>query len=176
MSRPTASFRTPSRRSPQRRSLLRRSLLRRSLWAAAAVLTLLAAAPSADACSCAPPGTPRAELKHADAVFTGRVVAVEAEDEEPGFRRLAVRFALDAAWKGVPAGDEVTVKTAEQSAACGYFFEPEEEYLVYAYADDAGGLTTGLCARNAPLAEADEDLAALGEPARTVGKDDAPGR
>jgi hypothetical protein len=168
MNRPIAPFRTLPRHP-----LLRHPLLRRTLLAAAAVLPLLATAPSAEACSCTPPGSPRAELEHADAVFTGRVVAVEAEDEESGFRRLAVRFALDAAWKGVPAGDEVTVKTAEQSAACGYSFEPEEEYLVYAYASDAGGLTTGLCTRNAPLSQADEDLAALGEPARTVGKDDA---
>lgn len=167
MNRPIAPLRTLPRQPLLRHPLLRRSLL------AAAVLPLLAAAPSADACSCTPPGSPRAELEHADAVFAGRVVAVEAEDEESGFRRLAVRFALDAAWKGVPAGDEVTVKTAEQSAACGYSFEPEEEYLVYAYASEAGGLTTGLCTRNAPLAQADEDLAALGEPARTVGKDDA---
>lgn len=145
---------------------------------AAVVVPLLAAAPVAEACSCAPPGAPRAELEHADAVFSGRVVEVEPEEAQRGFRRLAVRFALDAVWKGVPAGDQLTVWTAEQSAACGYSFEPGEEYLVYAYDADAGELTTNelttnLCSRNAPLARADEDLAALGEPVRIVTKDDA---
>jgi hypothetical protein len=156
------------------RSIVRtfRPALRRPLaLAAAVVLPLLAAAPVAEACTCAPPGEPRAELEHADAVFSGRVVEVEPEEAQRGFRRLAVRFALDSVWKGVPEGDQVTVWTAEQSAACGYSFQPGEEYLVYAY--DAGELTTNelttnLCSRNAPLAQAAEDLAALGEPQRRV--------
>lgn len=146
--------------------------LRIAAVAAAAVVSLLAAAPAAEACSCAPPGEPRAELEHADAVFSGRVVDVEPGEQEHGFRRLAVRFALDAVWKGLPAGDEVIVQTAEQSAACGYSFEPGEQYLVYAYESESGELTTGLCTRNAALERAADDLAALGEPARTVGKDD----
>lgn len=158
------------------RSIVRtpRPALPRTLALVAAVLLpLLAAAPVAEACSCAPPGAPRTELEHADAVFSGRVVEVEPEEARLGFRRLAVRFALDAVWKGVPAGDQVTVWTAEQSAACGYAFEPGEEYLVYAYDADAGEpttheLTTNLCSRNAPLARAAEDLAALGEPRRRV--------
>jgi hypothetical protein len=146
--------------------------LRAPLLIAAVVLPLLAAAPAAHACTCAPPSDPRTELEHADAVFSGRVVEVEPGEQEHGFRRLAVRFALDAVWKGLPAGEEATVRTAEHSAACGYSFEPGETYLVYAYDDDAGELTTGLCTRNAPLSRAAEDLAALGEPLRTVTKDD----
>ena len=142
------------------------------LLAAVVVVSLLAVAPPAEACSCAPPSDPRGEMEHADAVFSGRVVDVEPGERERGFRRLAVRFALDAVWKGLTEGDEATVRTAEQSAACGYSFSPGEEYLVYAYASESGELTTGLCTRNAPLSRASDDLAALGEPARTVTKDE----
>lgn len=161
-------FRIPVFRTP----VFRTPVFRTPVLLAAAVLSLLAVAPAAEACTCAPPGEPRAELEHADAVFSGRVVDVETGEQERGFRRLAVRFALDAVWKGVPEGAEATVWTAEQSAACGYSFEPGEEYLVYAYESDSGELTTSLCTRNAPLSRAAADLAALGEPARTVTKDD----
>lgn len=156
-------FRTPVFRTP---------VFRAPVAAAAAVVALLAVAPAAEACSCAPPSDPRAELEHADAVFSGRVVEVDPGEQQRGFRRLAVRFALDAVWKGVPENDEVTVRTAEHSAACGYSFEPGEEYLVYAYESDSGELTTGLCTRNTPLSRAADDLAALGEPARTISSDE----
>jgi hypothetical protein len=167
------TFRTPVLRTPVLRTpVLRTPVLRAPVLAAAVALSLLAVAPAAEACSCAPPGDPRAELEHADAVFSGRVVEVEPGEQERGFRRLAVRFALDAVWKGLPEGDEATVRTAEHGAACGYSFEPGEEYLVYAYAIESGELTTGLCTRNAPRSRATDDLAALGEPARAVTKDD----
>lgn len=165
----------PTRPSFRARPRFRPSSVRTPVLVAAILLPLMAAAPAAEACSCAPPSDPRAELEHADAVFSGRVLEVEPEGEERGFRRLAVRFALDRVWKGVPEGDEVTVRTAEQSATCGYAFEPGEEYLVYAYESDSGDeLTTGLCTRNAPLAQAAEDLATLGDPARTTAKSDKP--
>jgi hypothetical protein len=139
---------------------------RRPLLLALAALALAAAAPRALACSCAPPGEPRAELAAADAVFAGRVVSVEPQ-EAAAFPRLAVRFALKAVWKGLPEGDEATLTTAADSAACGYHFEEGEEYLVYAYRSDDGDLTTSLCSRNARLDQAAADLAAFGEPARS---------
>ena len=142
--------------------------LARPFALALVALALAAAAPRALACSCTPPAEPDAERAHADAVFVGRVVSVEPR-EAAHFPRLAVRFALQSVWKGLPEGDEVTLTTAADSAACGYHFEEGQDYLVYAYESEGGpaGLTTGLCTRNAPLDRAQEDLAAFGTPARS---------
>ncbi|HUO85983.1 MAG TPA: hypothetical protein VM617_01225 [Thermoanaerobaculia bacterium] len=124
------------------------------------------AAPAALACSCTQPAEPRTEMEHADAVFSGRVTALEPLADR-GFRRLAVRFALAAVWKGLPEGEVVTVTTAADGAACGYSFEEGGDYLVYAYGEP-GELTTGLCTRNTRLADAEEDLAELGPAQREI--------
>lgn len=136
---------------------------------AAALALTLVAAPRALACSCTQPGPPAVELENADAVFSGRVLSVEPIGDRGAYRRLAVRFALAAAWKGVPEGDEVTVTTSADGATCGYSFEVGEEYLVYAHGDP-GDLSTGLCTRNDRLDRATEDLTALGEPTRKVAR------
>lgn len=141
---------------------------KRCLLVLVLALPLAAAAPAARACTCAPPGEPRAELAASDAVFTGRVISAEPTDRGDRFPRLSVRFALAEVWKGLPEGDRATVTTAADSAACGYHFEPGEDYLVYAQEGDPGTLVTGLCTRNAPLDRAGDDLAALGEPERRV--------
>jgi hypothetical protein len=70
-----------------------------------------------------------------------------------------VRFSVVTAWRGVDTR-EVTVSTHRSSAMCGYPFQEGEEYLVYARGGE--GLTVSLCSRTAPLADAGEDLAALG--------------
>lgn len=144
---------------------------KRLLLVLAALAVALAAAAPAHACTCAPPGPPAAELAAADAVFSGRVISVEATRQEDRFPRLTVRFALAEVWKGLPEGEVATVTTAGDSAACGYHFEPGEEYLVYAQEGDPGSLSTGLCTRTSPLDDADEDLAALGEPERRVAEE-----
>ena len=48
-----------------------------------------------------------------------------------------------------------------RGTACGYGFEPAKSYLVYASATD-GALSTNLCSRTRPMAQAAEDLAVLG--------------
>lgn len=127
------------------------------LWAAPACLP--------DRCSCRPPPPPREALAHADAVFAGRVVAVvEHSGEDPGHPggpHLAVRIVPSARWKGA-AADTVTVRTADNSAACGFPFQVGEEYLVYASGMDS--LRVYTCSRTAPLERAGEDVEALGTP------------
>ncbi len=66
----------------------------------------------------------------------------------------------------------ITVVTARWEPSCGYEFQQGQEYLVYARTVDATlvpkqpaniVLQTGLCSRTQPLAEATQDLAALGD-------------
>ena len=59
-----------------------------------------------------------------------------------------------------------SVGSASDSAACGFPFKEETEYLIYATGRGEGekkALSTSLCARTKPLANAKEDLDALGE-------------
>jgi hypothetical protein len=72
-----------------------------------------------------------------------------------------VTFEVYAVWKG-PAYSNITVTTARSGASCGYMFEEEQEYLIYADGS-ADNLTVSMCSRTQPLGWAEEDLATLGE-------------
>jgi hypothetical protein len=110
---------------------------------------------SARACSCLVPPPPREALDQADAVFVGTVAGIRREEGA-----YVVRFRVDHRLKG-SADREVTVRTAESSAACGYYFRERKQYLVYAHATEEG-LGVSLCSRTARVADAAEDLKALG--------------
>ena len=137
----------------------------------ASALSAAPCPPASPRCSCVPPGPPREALARADAVFSGRVVSVgepRGEDPgDPGRPHVEVRIVPARRWKGA-AADTVTVRTPPNGAVCGYAFEVGREYLVYADgAEGADGLRVYLCSRTRPLADAGEDLAALGAPAVT---------
>ena len=141
---------------------------------AAIVVTLVAVtawAPVALACSCMAPGPPAEERESADAVFCGEVVAAEPTQRQTDYgnlQQVRVEIALGSVWKGVPEGETVELWTGSGGGDCGYHFEVGEDYLVYAYEGDDGSLSTGICSRTRPLADAETDLAALGAPERKV--------
>lgn len=122
-------------------------------------LVLLGFAPPgrAAACSCVQV-SPTHALEEHDAVFEGRVVAVDAPSDPSG-RRVAT-FEVVQQWKGVER-ERVVVSTAAAGSLCGVGFEEGTSWLVYA--DRTGGeLSTGLCSRTRRIEDAEEDLAALG--------------
>lgn len=108
------------------------------------------------ACSCVMPPGPEAARDASDAVFSGKVTGIARSG-----RMLEVTIQVDRAWKGAPCG-ELTLETAADGATCGFGFEEGKSYLVYAA--EEGGLTTNLCTRTRSIDQAEEDLAALGEP------------
>lgn len=120
---------------------------------------------SAERCSCLPLPPPGEALAQADAVFAGTVVSVETRGGDGGMGTHEVRLVPTRRWKGA-AGDTVVVRTPDNSAACGVAFSPGEAYLVYASGGE-DGLRVSLCSRTRPLAGADDEVAALGEPGRT---------
>lgn len=136
-----------------------------------ALLGALWAAPPCDAgfCSCARPEDAATELREADAVFTGRVVAVRdtaaGEGHFPGPRLLHVTLRVDRAWKGVES-DTVVVVTGVTGADCGFPFRRGGRYLVFAYRRPGGPLIAGICGRTAHLSRAAGSVRQLGEPAR----------
>jgi len=113
----------------------------------------------AHACSCAPL-TPNEALEHSTSAFEGRVLAISERIAQPLPHR-EVTLAVVRAWKGVQSVERMIVETAADGAACGYDFAPDTSYLVFARATD-GAPWVSLCSGTKPMAEATDDVHALG--------------
>lgn len=79
------------------------------------------------------------------------------------WRRVHVRVLR--VWKG-NLGERATISTSDAGIGCGYPFARGQEYLAYAVRGPNGRLITSICSRTRPIAEARDDLAALGTGAR----------
>ncbi len=134
-----------------------------STLALALVIALLFInAPPARACSCVMPGAPRDELGQSSAVFTGTVSSIRSALLPFGTGKT-VTFAVDKTWKGV-TDKRLIVATAKDSAECGFPFTTGGQYLVYARNEGGQSLSASLCSRTKELAQAADDLTALGTP------------
>ncbi|MFC1610805.1 hypothetical protein ACFL6C_07595 [Myxococcota bacterium] len=132
---------------------------------AAAVSMLAVPVGSAHACSCAQPGTPEEALAASDAVFRGKVTEIDKASAGCGGEMSSadpdyVTLDVSTVWKG-EVGKTTEVTTATSDASCGYTFDLNEEYIVYAKAG-SDDLHVSLCSRTRPVSEASEDLAELG--------------
>jgi hypothetical protein len=121
-------------------------------------LTVLSQPRAVYACSCVPPSPPLEARNQATAVFAGTVK--EVAPSGPDSMSVFVTFDVQQSWKG-PAAPQLTLITSNSSASCGYEFTAGEQYLVYGTAQE-GRISASLCSRTAHLADAGEDLAALG--------------
>ncbi len=133
-----------------------------TLWLCLPLLVLISSQP-AQACSCAPLPEPQQAAEGADAVFSGTVLEVTSS----GGLQNQVTIRVDEVWKGAKCG-EVTITTPLDSAACGYAFQPDTSYLIYA-TKEKGKLSTNLCTRTRLLSEAGDDRTALGPPKEDCG-------
>jgi hypothetical protein len=128
-----------------------------------AASVLIAVRSASFACSCVPPKNALQELEQAAAVFTGKLVELVKHGPEAGlFARVEAVIAVERTWKGVDK-KTVSVFTSSHSASCGYGFKEGREYLVYAFQDAEGRLTTTICSRTRQVKDAAEDLKELGE-------------
>lgn len=118
---------------------------------------VIAAAGDAFACSCMEPGPPCQNAFQSDAVFAGTVVGItRVRDPGTGYISLSVEFAEVESFRELQ-GPTVSVLTATDGAACGYGFKTGERYIVYA-ARRGRTLSTSICSRTGPIAEAAADL------------------
>lgn len=122
------------------------------------------------ACSCIPPPGQSEARDQAAAVFRGRVVASEQKRSADGYGYQQVTFQVATVWQGTVTR-EMIVYTGSGGGDCGYPFRQGQDYLVYAsnvrasgppQYFPAGALATGTCNRTKPLAQAGDDLTALG--------------
>ena len=104
-------------------------------------------------CSCLEPPPPEDAYLDADVVFSGEVINIVLDDS--GYY-LAVTFQLVHLWKGEVSNNTIIFTDAE-SSMCGYDFQINHEYLVYAYSYD-WGLYTNNCTRTNLIENALEDL------------------
>jgi len=131
-------------------------MLRRLLTVVAFASLVTLAAPTARvfACSCMQM-TPAMALANADLAFVGVVAAVDDPAVGPvigGGDLLRYTFAVEEMLKGAPAVS-VDVRSGRDSAGCGMEFAAAQRWRVFAYADEAGSLQSGLCSGNELLAE-----------------------
>lgn len=136
-------------------------------FALASLLATAALPSSAHACKCMFPPLESARAD-ATAVFEGRVVAIrEQVDPQTTLGHNYVTLAVVRTWKGLDRDERIEIITNNQSAACGYEFAKDTSYLVFAR-ENEGKLTVSACSRTKQLAEAKDDLKALGAGATPV--------
>jgi hypothetical protein len=130
---------------------------------------------TAHACSCVADYSHEQAFDDAEAVFVGRVLAIDEHrgfarqllrtipflDNRPSYRSVA--FHVTERWKGVDT-NLVTVATGFGGGDCGFLFAEGETYLVYAHDGDFYGeeLATGICSHTEVLRHSEDAITALG--------------
>lgn len=109
-----------------------------------------------------------------DAIFEGRVERVElkwalmeakvgdliAADVEEDPPVMKVSFDVSRSYRGAQQKN-IRVRTGLGGGDCGFHFEVGKQYLVYAFADESGQLSTGICSGTALLEESQANLSHL---------------
>jgi hypothetical protein len=114
----------------------------------------------AEACTCGMSGEPCQATWNADAVFAGTVRAIERIEQQEldySYERVLVRFDVERPFVNAVAGP-VEIVTGTGGGDCGYRFQADKRYLVYAWKTKSSRWSTGICSRTRPLEEAGEDL------------------
>ena len=112
-----------------------------------------------EACSCGSSGPPCQAAWAADAIFSGTVRSIDESKQfsrDNPTRETVIQFDVERRFLNVPSGPVEIVTDA--FSTCSYRFTQGTKYVVYARRGDDGRLTTSVCARTKPLAEAAEDL------------------
>jgi hypothetical protein len=124
------------------------------------VMAVSLAVPSAtEACSCYSSGPACQAAWSADAIFSGTVRSIEVSEQFNGNRQVletVIRFDVEQRFLNVPPGPIEIV--TDGLSTCSYRFTRGEKYVVYARRLEDGRLTTSICSRTRPLAEAAEDV------------------
>lgn len=120
--------------------------------------SLVVAAPTANACSCAQPPRDPVAVRQSAAVFSGRVV----DQAGPLFSGGENGFGLDVetAYKGT-VHEMQWVFSNTQDTACGIHLSLGKRYIVFAHGEDAERLYTSSCSKTRTIDEP-PDLEAAG--------------
>lgn len=117
------------------------------------------------ACSCLQPESPTKELEKTDLVFIWKVNNIETKKANNEIvwevQTNFVDFEVNSVIKWDKSSN-ITVRTPESSATCGYNFTENDDYIVYAYNyKEEGDHGVSLCSRTALLENATDDIEEL---------------
>ena len=103
-------------------------------------------------CSCMEPPPPGDAYEMSNVVFSGQVTDI-IEDWNNGFMEISID--VYNVWKGA-IDNQVIILTGLDD--CGYYFQLNEEYLIYGYYSQMNHIWTDICTRTNLLEYASEDL------------------
>ena len=103
-------------------------------------------------CSCMEPPPPEDAYEMSNVVFSGQVTDI-IEDWNNGFMEISID--VYNVWKGA-IDNQVIILTGLDD--CGYYFQLNEEYLIYGYYSQMNHIWTDICTRTNLLEYASEDL------------------
>lgn len=115
------------------------------------------------ACSCIYLGDTQSKLSNGGIIFSGKIVDLEILESYPVQYRA--QFEVNKYWKDYNNDFKKSViisSVKNDGANCGYTFEEDKEYLIYAYVDqESGELTTNSCMGSSTLEEAQNEIQEL---------------
>ncbi len=121
------------------------------------LLLLISLIGTALACSCIADDSIENKFNRSDEVFIGKVIDItENENIITGFNQFEIKMSLSKSYKGSIDKNKI-IYTNKDSAACGYNFEENSSYLIYAY-EYENELGTGLCSGTKEIKDANSDL------------------
>ena len=103
-------------------------------------------------CSCQELPPPEEAYEMSNVVFSGQVTNV-IEDWNNGFMEISID--VHNVWKGI-IDNQIIILTGLDD--CGYYFQINEEYLIYGYYSQLNYIWTDICTRTNLLEYASEDL------------------
>jgi hypothetical protein len=124
------------------------------------VVTALAERESFASCSCMASGPPCQAAWASDVVFLGTVLSIDLggrEIAQSPFGSTLVKFRVDRPFIDAPSG-HAEIEMSAGSITCAYQFALGGTYLVYARKTASSRLSTSVCSRTRPVADADEDI------------------
>jgi hypothetical protein len=107
----------------------------------------------------------KAERKKSQAIFAGEVTKIIVLKTASGTNSgmVEIHFKVSQAWKGIKS-QAVTIFTTNIPDICGYEFEVDEHYLIYAFTFPSNkDLHTTICTRTQKMSTAVADLKVLGK-------------
>ena len=116
------------------------------------IILILALIGSLYPCSCEELPSPEEAYEMSNVVFSGQVTNI-IEDWNNGFIEISID--VYNVWKGT-IDNQIVMLTGLDD--CGYYFQLNEEYLIYGYYSQLNHIWTDICTRTNLLEDAEEDL------------------
>lgn len=108
------------------------------------------------ACSCVLEKVSLKMLVNTEAVFTGEAVNVKTKSDQTG---SIIEFKIAEVFKGINTGlKSIFIETPPGGGSCGLPVEKGQQWIIWAYRNNAGDLTSNICTQSKLLFRATDDI------------------